>query len=320
MVSTDPEIAANHLRSGKVVAIPTETVYGLAANALDENAVLQIFKIKDRPHFDPLIIHVGKVEDVNKYAQNIPADAIKLMKHFWPGPLTIVLEKKDVIPDVVTSGLKSVAIRMPVHELLKKLLSKIDFPLAAPSANPFGYISPTTAQHVEEQLGEKVQYILDGGPCTVGVESTIISFVDDQPTILRFGGTPVEEIEKVIGPVIERTSGTDNPQAPGQLSSHYASSTPLLYTKDIEGMVKSLSGLKLVILTHSKNDESYGVETMALSDSGKLDEIAINLFRVMREADKGNYDRILVKPVKNQGIGKAINDRLRRASQPGYTD
>lgn len=316
MIGTDPEIAAKHLMEGRVVAIPTETVYGLAANALDEKAVLSIFKIKNRPQFDPLIVHVSSILDVKKYVAGVPKDAQKVMEHFWPGPLTVVLEKKDVIPDVVTSGLSHVAVRMPVHPLLKKLLSYIDFPLAAPSANPFGYISPTTAQHVADQLGDKIPYILDGGPCKVGVESTIISFEEDKPVILRFGGTPVEEIEAVIGPVITRTHGTDRPQSPGQLTSHYASATPLLFTDDVESAVRARSGKKLVVLTHEPSEPSYGADTIALSATGNADEIALNLFKKMREADKGNYDMIIVRPVDNKGIGRAVNDRLMRASQP----
>ena len=216
------EKAAELLNAGEIIGIPTETVYGLAGNALNEDAILQIYSAKNRPKFDPLIAHTDSLEKVEDLVKNIPEKAATLAKHFWPGPLTILLEKKLNVPDLLTSGLSRIAIRIPNHPLTKQLLSKLDFPLAAPSANPFGYVSPTTAQHVQDQLGDKIPYILDGGPCKVGLESTIVGFENDEVIIYRLGGTKVEEIEKLIGPVKIQVNESSNPAAPGMLKSHYS--------------------------------------------------------------------------------------------------
>ncbi len=206
-IGTNIQTAAELLRKGEVVAIPTETVYGLAANAYNEAAVLKIFQAKQRPAFDPLIVHVHSLEQVKEVVsfseltrKDMRKEAEALMVKFWPGPLTLVLPKSDRVPDLVTSGLDTVAVRMPAHPMALELLRSLDFPLAAPSANPFGYVSPTTAQHVADQLGDKIPYILDGGPCTVGVESSIIGWESeaDQWVLYRPGGTPVAEIEAVM--------------------------------------------------------------------------------------------------------------------------
>lgn len=316
MIGKDLSEAVRFLQNGEVVGIPTETVYGLAANALDTDAVIKIFQAKNRPSFDPLIVHIGDPSDLDKYVSYIPPKAQGLINAFWPGPLTLVLPKRDLIPDLVTSGLSHVAVRMPVHPMTRQLLGMLDFPLAAPSANPFGYISPTEASHVEAQLGKKVPYILDGGPSTVGVESTIVGFENDQPVVLRFGGIPVEEIEKVVGKTEIRTQGGDNPQAPGQLSSHYASTTPLILTEDIDKTISEHPGKSVILLTHSPVEDSHGLDRIDLSGDGSLESIAKNLFRVMRKTDELGYDLILVKPVAEKGLGRAINDRLYRAGQP----
>ncbi len=193
--------AKKYLEQGKLVAIPTETVYGLAANALDAGPVAAIFSVKNRPFFDPLIVHVDSLEKARRFVTAIPETAIELADQFWPGPLTILLDKSTLIPDLVTAGLPRVGIRCPDHELTLSLLSQLTFPLAAPSANPFGYISPTTPFHVEQQLGDQVAYILDGGPCQVGLESTIIGWEESKPVVYRVGGCPIEDIEKITGPV-----------------------------------------------------------------------------------------------------------------------
>ena len=216
------------LEQGQVVAIPTETVYGLAANALAAAAVARIFATKARPHFDPLIVHAHSLEQVCTFTQEIPPLAQRLAAAFWPGPLTLLLPRAACIPDLVTAGLPHVAVRLPRHPLAQQLLQSLPFPLAAPSANPFGYISPTTAQHVAQQLGDRIPYIIDGGPCAVGLESTIVGFSPTgAPVVHRLGGITVEELTDVVGPVQVNNQPTSNPRAPGQLTSHYAPRTPL---------------------------------------------------------------------------------------------
>ena len=236
MIGTDILVAKRWLEAGKVVGIPTETVYGLAANALDPDAVLTIFRVKNRPAFDPLIVHTDTLAKVRTLLMDLPPLAEKLARTFWPGPLTLLLPKQAPelvpqggIPDLTTSGLPRVAIRIPNHPLTLNLLALLDFPLAAPSANPFGYISPTTAQHVADQLGNQVPYILDGGPCQIGLESTIIGFDETgQPTVYRLGGMALEQIEAITGPLQVRDHSSSNPAAPGMLSSHYAPRKPVI--------------------------------------------------------------------------------------------
>lgn len=227
-VGKDIEYARQLLESGELTAIPTETVYGLAANAFDARAVAKIFEAKNRPHFDPLIIHAKSIEAMNEFVIEMPDWAKKLSMVFMPGPLTLVLKKNEIIPDIVSSGLHTVGIRIPNHPTAIELLSKLDFPLAAPSANPFGYVSPTNAQHVYDQLKHKIPYILDGGVCGVGIESTIVGEEDGKPVIFRLGGTSVEEIWEVIGKCEVRNHSTSNPLNPGSLEHHYAPRHPLI--------------------------------------------------------------------------------------------
>ena len=193
--------AAERLGAGEIVAFPTETVYGLGANALNEKAVAKVFAAKNRPEFDPLIVHIGDKEAASQYVTTLDPRARQLMDTFWPGALTLVLPKRPVIPDLVTAGLGTVALRMPSHPVALALLRAVDFPIAAPSANPFGYVSPTTAAHVGDSLGDAVHLIIDGGPCHVGVESTVCALTEQQAVLLRPGGVTLEQIESVIGPV-----------------------------------------------------------------------------------------------------------------------
>lgn len=301
------------LKAGKLVAIPTETVYGLAANGYDPLAVAGIFEAKGRPHFDPLILHIGKISQLDSLITSFPEKAQKVAEAFWPGPLTLILPKSDLVPDLVSSGLPTVGVRMPRHEMTLALLKTIDFPLAAPSANPFGYISPTSAQHVQDQLSGKVDYILDGGDCDVGVESTIVSFPEGEALILRKGGVTIEEIEAVIGKVAVQTQSTSNPTAPGMLISHYAPRTPLLLG-DIERLIDQNTSRNFAVLGFSS---TYGKPGEILSKSGDLKEAAQNLFSVLRRLDLRNYDLIIAEPLPETGLGVAINDRLRRAEQRG---
>jgi L-threonylcarbamoyladenylate synthase len=299
------------LKKGEVVAIPTETVYGLAANALDPNAVIKIFEAKKRPYFDPLIVHIRSADELEKYASNIPENAIKLASALWPGPLTLVLERQSHIPDLVTSGLNTVALRVPSHPIALQVLSMLDFPLAAPSANPFGYISPTSAAHVNEQLGGIIPMILDGGNCTVGVESTIVQCTHDQTIVLRLGGTSVESIEAVVGSVSVNVSSTSNPQAPGMLTSHYAPRKPLLLG-NIDQMIKQHDGKKIAVLSFQKKYDVH--HNCVLSSNGNLSEAAQNLFSMMRTLDATDCDLIVGEFVPTHGLGLAINDRLQRAA------
>lgn len=300
------------LDDDKLVAIPTETVYGLAANALHPEAVLKIFTAKNRPAFDPLIIHVPSVDKVLDYAESFPEKAHQLATHFWPGPLTLVLPKKEILPDLVTSGLATVGIRCPDHELTRKLLRELSYPLAAPSANPFGYVSPTTAAHVAAQLGNKIDYILDGGPCKVGIESTIVGFENNNPVIYRRGGISQEEIEKIIGPVESHLNSSSNPIAPGQLESHYAPDKKFFLGK-IGSLRAVFDPAKAGILSF-RGSGNVGKHELVLAPTGSLEEAAKNLFAYLRQLDQMDIEVILAEEVPDIGIGRAINDRLRRAA------
>lgn len=311
---TDIAKAAFLLKQGETVAIPTETVYGLAANALNPLAAAKIFEVKQRPFFDPLIVHIKGKEELTRYAEGIPEIAYRLADKFWPGPLTLVLPKKDVIPDIVTAGLSTAGFRVPAHPLTKELLSAIDFPLAAPSANPFGYISPTTARHVADQLADKIPYILDGGPCAVGLESTILGFEGEKVIMYRVGGTPIEEIVKIAGEIEYKLNQSSNPNAPGQLESHYAPRIPLVIGS-IPELTKKHAGKRLAIISFTaKYNFQDVIAQWQLSQSGSLTEAACNLFAAMREADSSGADIIIAELVPETGTGAAINDRLRRAA------
>lgn len=306
---------AEIIRNGGVVAFPTETVYGLGADAFDPIAVTRIFEIKNRPSFDPLIVHIANLDEMSRLATVIPIPAEKLIKRFWPGPLTIVFLKKEEVPDIVTAGLPTVAVRMPRHPIALQLIKEAHRPIAAPSANPFGYVSPTTAEHVREQLGNRVDLILDGGPCEVGLESTILSFSEGKPRLLRPGGLPIEEIESVIGEVETSPVEEEKPSSPGRLSRHYAPRTPIV----IEGWKQNLGAYqnkKMGLLAFREVNVSFPFHHVeVLSPRGDLREAAANLFAAIRRLDALNLDLILAEPVPEVGLGRAIMDRLRRASK-----
>lgn len=299
------------LEKGELVAIPTETVYGLAGNALDISAVTKIFCVKDRPHFDPLIVHVPDLEHAKKYVEEIPERARLLTKNFWPGPLTLLLSRKSIIPDLVTSGLKTVGIRSPNHPLTIELLRSLSFPLAAPSANPFGYISPTRPEHVNEQLGDKISYILDGGVCTVGIESTIVGFENDHTIVYRMGGLSVEAIEQQVGKISIQLHSSSNPKAPGQLKNHYAP-TKKMVLGNLPQLITQYGRTKVGILSYQTDFEVQ--YQFILTPAGKLEEAAQNLFSGLRTLDKMPVEIILAELVPEIGLGRAINDRLKRAA------
>ncbi len=307
MIGTDVSVAKKFLNSGQLVAIPTETVYGLAGNALQESTVLSIFKAKNRPSFDPLIVHISSTDWLTKLASEVPTKAKVLMDAIWPGPLTFILPKTDLVPDIVTSGLSYVGIRMPRHPVTLSLLKNLDYPLAAPSANPFSYVSPTTAQHVEDQLGKKIPYILDGGDSTIGLESTIISFENPQkPSILRFGGITQNEIESLIGPVSISLSNNSNPSAPGQLDKHYATTKKTYLVNQPYELLRF--NVNVFCIGYGEALFEYN-----LSPTENLDEMAQQLFKALRLADDSDKTEVAISLVPDDGIGKAINDRIRRA-------
>lgn len=303
------------LDANKLVAIPTETVYGLAGNAFNEDAVLEIFKVKQRPSFDPLIVHASSLDQIRGFVKEIPAQAEMLAQKLWPGPLTMLLKKNSTIPDLVTSGLDTVAVRIPRHPLTLALLNSLDYPLAAPSANPFGYISPTKAIHVNEQLGDSIEYILDGGDCLIGVESTIISFEEKIPTILRLGGQPIERLKELLGAVKINEHSSSQPDAPGMLKNHYAPSKKLILNGQSD-LLKKYSAEEIGVLVFGQIHSGIpAVNQYVLSASDDVDEAAKNLFAGMRELDQKPDIRIMIADaIPNIGLGKAINDRLKRAS------
>jgi L-threonylcarbamoyladenylate synthase len=315
MIGTDILYAANLITNGELVAIPTETVYGLAANAFKGTAVAKIYETKGRPQFNPLIIHSNSFEKFSAWGIQIPNEALHLAEKFSPGPLTLVVPKGNQIPDIVTAGHPSVAIRIPNHKTCLELLSAIDFPLAAPSANVSGSISPTNAQHVYEQFGEKIPYILDGGTCSIGLESTIISFTGSTPALLRLGGLAIEEIENVLGKTLDKSKilNNENPEAPGMLSRHYAPKTRLVIG-NYEDLPTNLKEMKIVSIRFKDYDNHIPhSEKIILSKNANLNEAAQVLFSAMRTADKFQADLILAEKFPETGLGLAINDRLKRA-------
>jgi L-threonylcarbamoyladenylate synthase len=295
-----------------VVAFPTETVYGLGADARNDAAVARIFEIKGRPRFDPLIVHVADPAMAADVAAGLPAAAEELIRRFWPGPLTLVLPKRPEVSDLVTAGLPTVGVRMPRHPLALELIRRAGVPVAAPSANPFGRTSPTKAKHVASHLGGKVDAILDGGPCAVGVESTILSCTDDVPWCCGWAGLALEEIEAAIGPVRLAPATDDLPLAPGRLLRHYAPHTPLAVGEDTNAVKGNARTGLLSFRGHPREAEFGAVEV--LSRTGDLREAAAHLFAAMRRLDALGLDVIHAERAPDHGLGRAINDRLRRAA------
>jgi len=323
MIGKDLSAARQWLEAGNVVGIPTETVYGLAGNALDEEAVLTIFRVKNRPAFDPLIVHTDSLDKVRELVRDLPPVAEQLARTCWPGPLTLLLPKRDHVPDLTTSGLETVAIRIPNHPLTLALLQSLDFPLAAPSANPFGYISPTTAQHVADQLGDQVPYILDGGPCPVGVESTIIGFdADGQAVVYRLGGMALEQLEVITGPLRVQTSSSNpqaelHPQAPGMLTSHYAPRKPLtlLAAGETPPTLGTLPNESVGALVFSGTLPGIPfANQLVLAPTGDVVDAARHLFAYLRQLDNLPVTQLYAQLVPDEGLGRAVNDRLRRAA------
>lgn len=299
-IINDISVVSAEILSGNTVALPTETVYGLGANALNAEAVIKIFEAKHRPRFNPVIVHVKSVEEFEKYGENIPGAVYKLAEKFSPGPISYVVKKKKLIPYIVTAGSETVALRIPSHELFQKVLKETGVPICAPSANRFGKISPTTAEEVLKELDGKIRYILDGGRCSVGIESTVVSFIEEEVKILRHGYITREQIEEITG----KTGVWNKPEniSPGMLKIHYAPETPLYFVNDFEE-IKKIKDRKIGILDFSK-----------YRDNG---ETALNLFSDLRMLDEGGFDFIVCMKTDGIGIGAAINERLEKAGK-GY--
>ena len=319
-VISDVSIAAAALQRGELVAFATETVYGLGGVALWPETVARIFEAKGRPTFDPLIVHVPDLASVRELVTEFPPLAERLAREFWPGPLTLVLPKAACIPDLVTSGLASVAIRIPSHPLALELLRQVGLPVAAPSANLFGRVSPTTAAHVADQLGDRIEWILDGGPCEIGVESTVLAIpMSGPPTLLRPGGVTLEAIESVIGhvapqapiPSTKKNASEHAQLAPGGLPQHYAPATPVsignLMGNPLTGRLGALA------FRHCPHPERYAAIEI-LSPSGNLAHAAAALFAALRRLDAQHLERIIAERFPDEGLGRAINDRLQRAA------
>ncbi len=307
------EQAAEIIKAGGIVAFPTETVYGLGADGLNPIAVAKIFETKKRPAFNPLILHIAGKGDLKKLAV-IENDRIeRLIDKFWPGPLTLVLPKLELVPDIVTSGNPTVAIRMPDHPVAINLIKKCGTPIAAPSANRFGHLSPTEAMHVFKSIGDKVDLIIDGGKCSIGVESTIVQYVDNKFYLLRPGGLSREEIQNEIGEIEAVTGSADKPNSPGQLPFHYAPSIPLYFlTKE---NLKKYSDKKIGALFFRNSSVDFKFETIRiLSEKGDFKEAAANLFVHLHELEKEKIDLILAEPVEEKGLGLAIMDRLKKGA------
>lgn len=302
--------AAQIIRMGGLVAFPTETVYGLGANALDAMAVARIFEAKERPSFDPLIVHISDGEMLQRVVQEVPALAERLMARFWPGPLTLVLPKSALIPEIVTAGLPTVAVRMPAHPVAQALIQQAGVPVAAPSANPFGYLSPTRAEHVERMLGKRVDLILDGGRTEFGVESTIV-LLAEKPVVLRYGAVSVEALEQVVGEVTEQLEERDKPLVPGQLPQHYAPHTPIRIAAP--GEVPPSQRKRVGYLAFREVPKGFKV-VKVLSPTGNLLEAAAHLFEALHQLDRLGLKAIYAEPIPEVGLGRAIMDRLRRAS------
>lgn len=315
IISTDITKAIELLCNEDLVAIPTETVYGLAGNIFSEKAIKKIFSTKKRPFFNPLIVHIPSLDSLENVVSYVPEKAKILANAFWPGSLTLVLKKHSSIPDLITAGKDTVAVRVPNHPITLELLKRLPFPLAAPSANPFNNISPTKAIHVERYFKNEIQLILDGGSCKNGIESTIIGFENDEPIVYRLGALSIENIEKVIGKVAIKNQKEQNPDAPGMLQKHYSPKTFTVLTSDIQGEIKKFEDKKIGILSFSNSFRNEHVfHEIILSKSGDLEEAATNFYDSLHELDTFQLDVIIAEKLPEIGLGISVNDRLQRAS------
>lgn len=325
-------IAAKVIKSGGVVAFPTETVYGLGADALNSEAVMKVFKAKNRPADDPIIVHVAKKEDVYRLARSVPETAERLMSQFWPGPLTLVLKRSKIVPDITVAGLDTVGVRMPSNKVALALIRESMTPISAPSANLFGKPSPTTAEHVINDLAGRIDVILDAGPTKIGVESTVIDMTTPVPRILRPGGTPCEKLKSVLGdvelhPIVmaNRKVRVIKARSPGMKHRHYAPDAEMVVVEgEPEKVVRRIQelaalymaeGRKVGVLTTDESQSKYNADVVkSLGSRNDMTTIAKNLFRLLREFDKEKVDIIIAEGITPKGIGLAVMNRLRRAA------
>ncbi|MGY8943202.1 MAG: L-threonylcarbamoyladenylate synthase [Flavobacteriales bacterium] len=314
IISKDIQKAVQLLTEDQLVAIPTETVYGLAGNIFSEKAIKSIFSTKQRPFFNPLIVHIPSVKSLNDLVTHVPEKAKLLAAAFWPGSMTLVLKKSKTIPDIITAGKDTVAVRIPNHPTTLALLKKLPFPLAAPSANPFGSISPTKPAHVENYFRNSIKMVLDGGSCANGIESTIIGFENEEPVIYRLGALALEEIEAVIGTISIKNKKEEKPDAPGMLARHYAPKTSTFLVDDVAAEVKKNTGKKMGVLVFKSSLNNENITEIILSKKGSLQEAASRLYSAMHDLDSKNLDLIIAERFSEFGLGKSINDRLQRAT------
>lgn len=315
--------AAEVIHNRGLVAFPTETVYGLGANALDSKACANIFQAKERPLDDPLIVHISDMEDLSRLAEDIPQEAQRLVNRFWPGPLTIVLKKTELVPDIVTTGLDTVAIRMPSNPIAKGLIVASGVPIAAPSANIFGRPSPTDASHVIDDLDGRIDLVLDGGKTEIGVESTVIEVIDGKVIVLRPGGTSIEDLKEIVGKVEVHTIEEERKKSPGKYPQHYSPRAKVIVA---DGGVEEVLALasecekenkKIGIMAKEENAENYrkyNVKVLGASGDGRT--CASRLFQILREFDKDGVSVIVAEAVDEKGLGLAVMNRLMKAAGP----
>lgn len=315
MITVNTQLAKSILEKDGVIGFPTETVYGLAGNAFSEKAIFSIFQLKNRPFNNPLIVHIGSIHQLEGIVREIPPKAIKLINQFWPGPLTLLLKKSLKINDLVTAGQDTVAVRMPNHPLALDLLNSIDFPLVAPSANPYQSISPTAPEHVESYFGNDIPLILDGGPCNKGLESTIVGFEGEEVIVYRLGALTLEDLESCVGTVQEKNNNHEQVKSPGMAKKHYSPKTPLLCSSFIRIDVQKYVSKKIAVVCF---DDLYDLEPndrlKSYSFYGDLQNASTNLYGLLHDLDSQKFDLILVEKFPDLGLGKTLNDRLQRAS------
>lgn len=315
IISNSINKAVEILNNEDIVAVPTETVYGLAGNIFSDKAINKIFEVKQRPLFNPLIVHLHSTEQLEDVVSECPEKAQLLANAFWPGSLTLVLKKKEHIPDLITAGKSTVAVRIPNHPVTLKLLKALSFPLAAPSANPFNRISPTQAIHVENYFKNDIQMVLEGGECKNGLESTIIGFENNEPVLYRLGAISTEDIEHVIGKITVKNKKENTPNAPGMLAKHYSPKTKTYLVSDVEKFVATLQDKTIGVVRFSEAITASNIKHVEiLSKSGDLKEAAANLYRSLHKLDDLNLDVIVAQRCPNIGLGQSINDRLERAA------
>jgi len=316
IISSDIDQAVQILLTDELVAIPTETVYGLAGNAFSEVAINKIFAMKERPHFNPLIVHIHSVEQLDAIVSDVPPKAKLLADKFWPGPLTLVLQKRDKVPDLVTGAKDTVAVRIPNHPVALALLKKLPFPLAAPSANPFGSISPTKAIHVKQYFEGQLKLVLEGGDCENGIESTIIGFENGKPILYRHGSISLEDIIAVVGDVKVQNKKEIAPDAPGMLERHYAPNTKTVLVDDVALYLVKTGATNVGAITFETSSKPNNVIYLeTLSPDGDLKEAAANLYSALHYLDSLTLDIIVAERFPDYGLGRSINDRLERATK-----